>query len=189
MILVFSFIIPFSFAISTVLPINKSNISTSLSLCLLNFVNKDAQLAAFKNKLANYRGDIRYTKPYYTYTNITPNTMTAVEYKRNIDEVYSIFTNALSGDFMSNLSSDEYSDLGNINSTKINMIRGHLLGLSDGVSYDNYHDALFRYFRNGEMNRSTDKVKMFENDFIINVNNRSIPKNERTKILMNGLLF
>lgn len=136
----------------------------SFSAFLLNFVNKDAQLAAFKNKLANYRGDIRYTKPYYTYTNIAPNTMPAVNYKRDIDEVYSIFTDAFmkGNDLVATLSSDEYADLGNINSPKLNMIRGHLAGLSEGITLDNYHDALFRYFRNGEINRTEDKVRMFE---------------------------
>ena len=143
----------------------------SFGAFLLNFVNKDAQLNVLKGKLANYRGDIRYTKPYYTYTNISPNTMPALEYKRQIDSVYENFTT----DFFSNMSRITDSrelvmamqnrigeGLGNIDSPRMNRIRAELTGNRADINSTMYHDELFKYFRNGEINRTASNAKMFE---------------------------
>ncbi|MBR6289295.1 MAG: hypothetical protein IKR19_08170 [Acholeplasmatales bacterium] len=146
-------------------------LANSFAAFLLGFINKDAELAAFKGKLANYRGNIRYTKPYYTYTNISANTMPAMEYKNQIDLVYYNFT----GDFSSQMSQIKDSNelvmamenrlgegLGNINSPLLLKIRSELTDNKSDVYFDMYHDQLFRYFRNGEINKTTDKVRMFE---------------------------
>ena len=143
----------------------------SFGAFLLNFVNKDAQLKLFKSKLANYRGSVRYTKPYYTYTHIKPDTMHAVEYKRLIGEVYSNFTTDFTNTMSRYTSPDELisamenkmsEGLGSIDSPNMNHIRATLVDSSDNITSAQYRDELFKYFRNGEVNRTEPTVKMLE---------------------------
>lgn len=146
------------------------NLIHAFGAFLLNFVNDDTELKLFKNKLANFRGNIRYTKPYYTYTNIQANSLPSNEYKRDIDNVYFSFTDEFSNNFskiseknqlISAMRSKIEELSAGLNSDQICKIRGFLCG-TNNIMFEDYHDELFKYFRNGEMNRVEDKVKLFE---------------------------
>ena len=119
---------------------------------LLNFLNDDIELAAFKKRLEQYRGSIRFDKPYYEYRNLnisTSYTTYEAEIEREYDTLIKDLTNLRYlrsnieiADYINNMSMmNQYEE------SDMEVMRGRVLGLNKPVSKDNYADELFLFFR------------------------------------------
>lgn len=119
---------------------------------LLNFLNDDIELAAFKKRLEHYRGAIRYTKPYFEYRNLDIST-SYTTYEAEIEREYDNLIKDLSNlKFLkSNMEIAEYinnmSMMNQYEESDMEILRGKVLGLNKPVSKDNYADELFLFFR------------------------------------------
>ena len=119
---------------------------------LLNFLNNDIELSAFKKKLENYRGDIRYDKPYYEYRNLDIST-SYTTYETEIEKEYdSLISDLENLRYMkSNVEVAEYIDnmsqMNQFEEADIEAMRGRVLGLNRPVTKENYADELFLFFR------------------------------------------
>lgn len=133
---------------------------------LLNFINKDAQLEAFRWELASFRGNVRYTKPFYEYTNIAADSTISVNYKNDIFALEMGMIADLSKLKLANTSNDLASMLNALEDKYLSYedflskIRGRLTGNSD-ISADQYDDALFNHFRTTET-PIQNKARIFE---------------------------
>lgn len=119
---------------------------------LLNFLNDDIELAAFKKRLEHYRGAIRYDKPYFEYRNLDIST-SYTTYEAEIEREYDNLVRDLSKlrDLRSNMEIAEYinnmSMMNQYEESDMEVMRGRVLGLNKPVSKDNYADELFLFFR------------------------------------------
>lgn len=119
---------------------------------LLNFLNDDIELAAFKKRLEQYRKPIRYDKPYFEYRNLSISTSYST-YEADIEKEYDTLIKDLSNlKYMkSNMEIAEYinnmSMMNQYEESDMEIMRGKLLGLNKSVSKDNYADELFLFFR------------------------------------------
>ena len=118
---------------------------------LLNFVNKDAQLALYKDKLFKFRGSIRFNKAYYEYRNLdmdTSKTTYQIELEKEYRDLISDLNN-LSGckdnttiiEMMKNI-----KDKSELISSDMDYLRGRIVG-KKSVSEDDFANELFEYFR------------------------------------------
>ena len=119
---------------------------------LLNFVNKDVQLESFKSQLASFRGNVRYTKPFYEYNHLAADSTISINYKNDIFTLEMGMIADLDKLKVARTSSDLSSMLESLEDKYLNYedylskIRGRLTGNND-ISSDEYSDALFNYFR------------------------------------------
>lgn len=118
---------------------------------LLNFINKDAQLAMYKDKLFKFRGSIRFNKAYYDYRNLdidTSKTTYQIELEKEYRDLIADLNN-LSGckdnttiiEMMKNI-----RDKSELVSSDMDSLRGRVVG-KNSVSEEDFADALFEYFR------------------------------------------
>lgn len=163
---------------------------------LLNFVNDDAELKMYKNKLSMFRGSVHYNKPYYEYKNLGIDTSVALDYKRDIDDVYNEVESSLKS--FSNISNKEDLNSAFTNllssyneSDKLSKIRGRLCN-QQSVSADDYADSLFSNFRTTDepidprakfyqKNIKGDRVHLAYKDFFDSSKQISIIKRDQWK--------
>lgn len=171
-------------------------LGASFSAFLLNFVNDDAELKLYKNQLANYRGEVHYNKPYYEYRNFGINSFVTTEYSNIINGLQIELVNDFSN--ISVRSKDEMSSvLSNLlekysrTEDQLSLIRGKLVGKNQ-VSYEEYKDELFNYFRTTESpinpkakfyqkNIKGDRIHLAYKDFYNSKKQISIIKREQWK--------
>ena len=128
-------------------------LSGSFCAFLLNFVNDDAELKLYKNKLSTFRGEVHYNKPYYEYRNFQSDSSISLNYKNNIESVY----NSLISEFTKMRTLNTKEEILNVlnsilqstsnDQDDLDAIRGKLVGTNTCTS-DVYSSSLFNYFRN-----------------------------------------
>ena len=119
---------------------------------LLNFLNDDIELSAFKKRLEQYRKPIYYDKPYFEYRNLDIST-SYTTYETEIEREYDNLIKDLSNikylksnmeiaDYINNMSMmNQYEE------SDMEVMRGRVLGLNKPVTKENYADELFLFFR------------------------------------------
>jgi hypothetical protein len=129
---------------------------------LLNFVNKDAQLAGFKDKIFKFRGSIRYTKPYYDYRNLDMDTSKTTyqiemekEYRGLIDNLITLGSCKDNTTLLQTMQEIK-RETENIQSD-MDSLRGRVVSQSS-ISEEDFEEALFEYFRGA---RHDERVSMF----------------------------
>lgn len=133
---------------------------------LLNFVNDSAELAMFKKKLANFRGQVRYTKEYFVYKNMDLDT-SRTTYQIEVESQYNELVNSLQElstcrdntsveEFINQLSEKDQYDISDMDD-----LRGRVTGTYGRVTKDEFADKVFNYYRTSETPYQY-KAKMFE---------------------------
>lgn len=127
------------------------NLYATFKAFLLNFVNDSFELMSFKSKLMNYRGSIRYNKPYYEYKNLNVSTSYStyqLDIEREGDDLMSDLRELgvlrSVADIQSKL--EEMKSRSDYDASDLDQKRGDLLGTKD-IAEDDFADALFEYFR------------------------------------------
>lgn len=122
---------------------------------LLNFLNDDIELKAYKKKLEQYRGSVKLNSSYYEYRNLDIST-SYTTYEAEIEREYDNLIKDLEELRYMKSSNDvaEYinnmSQLNQYEEADIDAMRGRVLGLNHPVTKENYPDALFSFFRTTE---------------------------------------
>lgn len=122
---------------------------------LSGFLNKDLQLKSMKNKLANFRGSIRYTKDYYVYRNLEAS-KSYTSYQVELENVYDNISSAMS--YLANCKSltdiervlNKIKDNNIYSVDEMDSLRGRVLGKNDPVSSADFPRELFKLFRTTE---------------------------------------
>ena len=128
-------------------------IHQTFMIIMSKMINKDVRIKLYKNKLANFKGEVTYNRKYFDYTNIFSDSSYS-NYQLDISGEYEDLVNKLIGIKDSNSPmklADTLSQIrDDINSTNNNldMIRGKLLGLNRPVTNADFANCLFKYFRN-----------------------------------------
>ncbi len=164
---------------------------------LAKMINKETRIKMFKNKLANFEGEIRYNKKYYDYTNILVDSSYATyqtEISKEYDELIQRLTELKSSNTPMDLA-DALSSIKNdieYTSEDLDELRGKILGLNKTVESGEFANALFKYFRNdrsephnpglgfSEKNlTSTDVMEAYNNYFAYNKQEKIIDRESR----------
>jgi len=119
---------------------------------LLNFLNNDIELSAYKKKLENFRKPVRMLDSYFEYKNLNIST-SYTTYEAEIEREYDMLIKDLSNlrYMRSNMEIAEYIDAmaatNQYEEADIDAMRGRVLGLNRPVTKENYADELFLFFR------------------------------------------
>lgn len=119
---------------------------------LLNFLNNDIELTAYKKKLESFRKPIRFLESYFEYKNLDIST-SYTTYEAEIEREYDLLVKDLSNlrYMKSNMEIAEYIDnmamMNQYEESEIDVMRGRVLGLNRPVTKENYADELFLFFR------------------------------------------
>ena len=119
---------------------------------LLNFLNNDIELAAYRKKLEQFRKPVRMLDSYFEYKNLNLST-SYTTYEAEIEREYDMLVKDLTNlrymrsnmeiaDYINNMSAmNQYEE------ADIDAMRGRVLGLNHPVTKENYADELFLFFR------------------------------------------